>query len=769
MARSSSKTKSDSNAPAAGLRWLLVFLFPLGFICYLVYLNVIVVTEFQGKLWTIPARVYARPLELYAGLPITPKQLIDELALLNYQPVSEAPAEPGEYRRGGGYVELISRPFEFWDGAEPSHAVRVNFTFAGVSGLQGLTDQQEVPIVRLDPAYIAGIHAAHGEDRMLVRLKDVPPALIKALLAVEDRHFYEHGGVEMRAIARAVLANFKAGEAVQGGSTLTQQLVKNFFLTPERSLWRKFNEALMAVLLEFHADKDSILEAYLNEIHLGQDGARAIHGFGLASQFYFGKSLQQLSTDQLALLVGLAKGASYFDPRRHPQRALSRRNLVLREMAAAQAISETELQQLTQKPLGVITRPGVRSGSRYPAFIDLVKRQLQRDYREVNLQSEGMQIFTTLDPQLQYMAEEALAAQIAPLESGRNADGGLQGSVVVTSTANGEVLALVGDKKANYPGFNRALDAMRPIGSLVKPAVYLAALQRGDRFTPATMLDDSRLRIEGRDGKVWEPQNYDEEFHGNVLLYEALVNSYNIPTIRLGLEVGLADIARTLKALGVERDVPPYPSLMLGSIEMSPLQVATMYQTLASGGFKTPLRAIRAVMDHEGTPLQYYGMELRRTVDEDSVYLMTDLLHRVTVEGTARRLNHILPYAVAGKTGTSDDMRDSWFVGYSANHLAAVWVGRDDNQDTGLTGASGALKIWSALMTQAPTAGLQLHPDQGVEMLWIDRYSGLRSEQGCDNAVQLPFLKGTGPTAFADCFGREQERRGLWDWLRGIR
>ncbi|MDQ1363702.1 MAG: penicillin-binding protein, partial [Pseudomonadota bacterium] len=555
---------------------------------------------------------------------------------------------------------------------------------------------------------------------------------------------------DLRAIARAIWNNMTSGDAMQGGSTITQQLVKNLFLDSERSLHRKFNEAIMSLLLEYHFEKSLILETYLNEIYLGQDGVRAIHGFALASEFYFDKELGELSRDQLAMLVGLVKGASWYDPRRHPQRALQRRNQVLQQMADQSVINHSQLETLQLRPLAVVTGSH-RAANRYPAFIDLVKRQLHSDYNEEDLRTEGLRIFTTLDPMIQRAAEQSVMTVVPDLEQQNKKAGNLQTAVIVTAPDNGDIQALVSDRDPLSAGFNRALDATRQIGSLVKPAVYLSALQQPEKYSLATVLEDTPLNLKERSGRIWSPKNYDEKYLEKIPLFRALEDSRNVPAVRLGLDVGLGRISDTLHDLGVERDVPAYPSLMLGAFNLTPFEVTRMYQTLAGKGFKIPLRAIREVTTSDGEILTRYPIQLKQTLKPEDVYLVNRVLHRVTQTGTARSLAVSLPVQVAGKTGTTDDTRDSWFAGFADNRLAVVWVGRDDNAPTGLTGASGALRIWTRLMQNVPLQDLQLELPDTLETYWIDANTGELSAQNCEAAVELPFYPGSAPQQKAAC------------------
>jgi len=735
---------------------------------YSLHLAQTVRVKFEGKRWAVPARVYARPLELYEGASLTPARLEAELDLLGYRKQASA-GHPGEWSNSKGRYVVRTRAFRFWDEELPSRQLDIRLDGQRVVSLNDAQSGTGLDLLRLEPVAIGSIYPAHKEDRVLVRRNDLPEHLVQALLAVEDRKFFDHAGVDPLAIARAAMANLGAGKAVQGGSTLTQQLVKNFFLTDERSLWRKINEAWMALILEADYSKDEILEAYANEIYLGQDGERAIHGFGLASLFYFNRPLTELRVQETALLVGLLKGASYYNPRRHPERALERRNLVLRLMAEQGFLDAASADRAAKQPLGV-TKGGRRADAIHPAFMDLVRRQLHRDYREEDLTSEGLRIFTTLDPWMQKQAERQLAGGLAELEQRqRNRSGTLEGAVVLIGTQGGEVRALVGGRESGYAGFNRALDAVRPIGSLVKPAVYLAALSSGEGFSLVSWLEDSGIELKGEDGKPWRPENYDRREHGRVQLHEALTQSYNLATVHLGLKIGLSRVVQTLQALGIARPIQPFPSLLLGSLSLPPIEVAQMYQTIAAGGFRSPLRAIREVADAEGGQLRRYPLELTQTVKPGPAYLLTRNMVEVVRSGTAKGLARYLPRTeLAGKTGTTNDMRDSWFAGFGGDLLGVVWVGRDDNQPAGLSGASGALTIWGSLMQQLQPASLELSPPEGMQYLWIDAETGQLSAEDCRGAQAFPFLPGTEPGSAVPCAQGRSFSDSLSDFLKDL-
>ncbi len=722
-------------------------------IAYVAYLDFTVRTQFEGKRWSLPARVYARPLELYVGLTIKPNDLLQEIKQIGFQ-LNSRLNTPASYWQTGNDIHLVTREFEFWDGLEPAQKISIRFNGNDIVSLRRRGSGADVDLVRVEPLLIGGIYPAHKEDRLLIQLKDTPSLLVKTLLAVEDRKFYSHYGVVPRAILRAGWANLRAGRTVQGGSTITQQLAKNFFLSKQRSLVRKANEAIMALLIEWHYEKEEILEAYLNEVYLGQSGQRAIHGFGLASQFYFGRRLKELNISQIAMLVGIIKGPSYYDPRRHLKRATKRRNLVLSLMLEQGIINKRRYKKEKHRSLQLIPKPRA-SATRYPAYLDLVKRQLKRDYRDEDLRSEGLQIFTNFDPVVQRQAERSLTQTIARLEKQRKLPAKkLQGAVVVTSVNQGEVLAIVGGRNVRQGGFNRALDAVRPIGSLMKPAVYLEAVASKE-YTLASLLDDSRLTLDLGGGEKWTPANYDRQYHGQVLLRDALIHSYNVSTVRLGQSLGMDRIAKALQKLGIRRSVHRFPSLPLGTAAFSPIEITQMYQTIAASGFRSPLRAIRDVLDVKGNALQRYPLTVQQVYSPESVYLISATLQSVVEEGTARGLKRYLPenLSVAGKTGTTDDLRDSWFAGFTGSHVAVVWLGMDDNRAAHLTGASGAMQVWGTLMRKIPTQSLSILVSNDIEEQWIDRKTGLRGSDDCDDALVLPFLVGTVPTDYADCAG----------------
>jgi penicillin-binding protein 1B len=752
-------------------RWLLISavagasLAVLAFAVYVIALDREVRTRFAGARWALPAQVYAAPTLLYPGVTLSRKSFSRELERLGYR-LGQKLGGPGTYAVKRGQVEVHTRPFVFWDGLQPAARVQVDFDERTVAEIYDPDAKRGRALMRLDPMLIGSIYPTQGEDRVLVKLADVPPLLPAGLIYIEDRNFEHHFGLDPKAILRATWANLRAGHAVQGGSTITQQLVRNFFLTLERRWSRKINEAFMALLLEAHYDKEEILEAYLNEVHLGQDGGRAVHGFGLASQFYFNKPLSELQPQEVALLIALVKGPSYYNPRRNPDRARARRDLVLQLLANAGFLTEQEYRAALKTPLGVVGEAGGNI-ARYPAFVDLVKRQLVGQYPEADLTNEGLRIFTTLDPRAQEALEKRLVEGLPALEKGRKMKPGtLEGAGVITSVEDGKVLALVGGREVRYPGFNRALDARRPIGSLAKPFVYLAALMQPDKYNLATTLNDEPIELESPPGTKWAPQNYDKLPHGPVPLFYALAQSYNLATVHLGLDVGVNNVREIFRAAGMLDAPPAVPSMFLGSVDLAPVEVAQLYGTLAASGYLTQLQAIREVMTREGQPLTRYPLRVRQALPEAPVFLLNWGLEQVMEMGTGVSVRaYVAPeIRLAGKTGTTDDMRDSWFAGYGEDRVIVIWVGRDDNQPAGLTGAAGALQIWSPIVRDLAVKSFSPNPPPGIETVMADPENGLRADRACAGAVAIPYIEGYAPEEYSPCAGW----RAPFSWFKRI-
>jgi penicillin-binding protein 1B len=695
---------------------------------YVLYLDHLVVKQFEGRRWTLPAQVYASPLELYAGLPLTPPELEHELQRLHYRRADRLD-HPGTYRLAGEQIELALRPARFAD--ETRDAQRLTIA-AGAKGIESLSDGagHELPVLRLEPLLIGSIFPIHGEDRIVLSPEEVPPLLPLALKAVEDRKFDTHHGVDPFAMLRAAWVNVRAGQIEQGGSTLTQQLVRSYFLSSRQTLSRKLREAVMALALDAHFTKADLMNAYINEIFLGQDGDRAIHGFGLASQFYFGKPLSELDLSELSLLVAVVRGPSYYDPRRHPERALARRNLVLKQMTEQNVIQVADATAATHRPLGVTARP---AGAYYPAYLDFVRRTLRRDYHEQDLTEAGLRIYTSLDPRAQDEAERALEHELARLDrQHKNHKEALEGAVVVTSPQSGDVIAIVGGRDVGYDGFDRALDARRSMGSLVKPFIYLTALESG-RYNATTVVQDAPVDVKLTGGKHWTPENFTREVYGPVPVVRALAESLNLATVGVGLDLGLPKVADTLQRFGLAQPPVQVPAMLLGAVEVTPIEAAQLFNGLANGGFRNPLRAVRAVISADGKPLKAFPLEVTQVASPEVMYQLDRMLVLVMDHGTGRSARALLQpeLVVAGKSGTSSDFRDSWFAGFSGSHLVVVWVGYDDNEPTGFTGSAGALPVWARIMAGLGTSSWNAPMPESLAEVHIEYPTGLRAVQGC--------------------------------------
>ena len=721
--------------------WFLLFLLLAGGV-YLVYLNHLINARFEGETWALPSRVFARALELYPGLDLGRAQIEYELGLSSYLRVDSEPL-PGQYRRLGASLEVHVREFDFSGEPQAARLLQIFFEDGRIDALIDSDGGDELALFRLPPVIIGSYYPGNGEDRLLLAEDELPQMLIDSLIAVEDRRFYQHRGLSPKAILRALLANLEAGKTVQGGSTLTQQLAKNMFLTPEKSLLRKINEACMALLLELRFDKKTIITAYVNEVFLLQQNRIAIHGFARASRMLFRRSVEHLEPQHLALLVGMVNGPSRYNPFRYPDKALARRDLVLKIMHQQGVLDAQQFSRATAAPLGIVTRlPGVNP---FPAYLDLVKRQLQSSYSGDELSRRGLRVFTTFDPQVQRNLELGLARGLS-----RFGQPELQAAVVIADYLNGDILALTSDREPDYPGFNRALMAQRPIGSLIKPLLLYSLLQ--DEVTLASRVRDEPIRIQQSDGKIWEPRNYDRELHGEMTLYQAFVNSYNLPFVGLGVNGGLELLAENLARIKLLKHDVVYPSMLLGTTAMSAYEVAQMYQVIANNGYFTPLTTIRSVSDQQHQILERIPLESHKLFDQARMLQVQRAMIGVTESGTASYLAQRFPgRSLAGKTGTTNAARDSWFAGFTRRLLSVVWLGRDDNLPISLTGSSGALRVWADIMERQGFDAFKLAHDGSLEWRSIDPKSGAIVQKGCTNSVLLPFPREHLPASRARC------------------
>lgn len=725
------------------------------FISYLFYLNQQIIQHIEDGQWASPSRVYARPLVLMAGIKLSQSDFLKELSLLSYR--KNSLKSPGSYRVNKNTVTVYQRSFNYPEGYQEARIVTLEFQQGFITDLY---DEQNfiIPNIILEPVLLSSFYSEDGEDRIILDNDDIPQTLIEGLIAVEDRQFNQHFGINISAIIRALWVNVNAGKTVQGGSTITQQLVKNVFLSSDRSLIRKINEAFYAIIIEFHLDKQAIITAYINQVFLSQKKQVAIHGFGLASQYLFRQPLNTLSIDKQALLIAMIKGPSYYHPVKHPKRALKRRNLVLDIMSKQGVINTQILKSLKSKPLGLQVENATLK--RFPSFIDLVKKQLPSQYDNDVLKNAGLRIFTTLDPIVQSKAEYSIK-QNTILKQQKS----LQSATVIVDYATGNVLALVGDRDPNYPGFNRAILAQRPIGSLIKPLVLYTLLEQGESL--ATKVKDRPITIKQSDGELWSPNNYDSKLHGEVSLYQALVKSYNLPFVRIGLEKALNPLVVLLEQFQLQKNKVIYPSLLLGSIDLTPLEVAQIYQTLANDGIYSPLSSIRFVTDKNNNLLSKNKIESFHLLNNDSTAQVQSAMNGVVEQGTAKHLKQRFDnIKLAGKTGTTDNYNDSWFVGYSERLLGVVWMGYDKNKTTHLTGSTGALKLWADIFEKLPIKSLKHAEADNIEWISTDPSGLYIMDSSCEASQLLPFKQGEQPSEEVYCDDSVLKR--TTNWLRDL-
>lgn len=729
---------------------------------YGVYLDSQIRSRIDGKVWDLPAAVYGRMVNLEPGMSYSQKEMVDLLNGMQYRNVTKI-TRPDEYSVQGSTIELLRRPFDFPDVKEGQIRARLEFNGSGLARILNLDTGREFGFFRLDPKLITMLQAPNGEQRLFVSGKNMPYPMSDMLIATEDRNFYQHDGISIYSIGRAVLANLSAGRTVQGGSTLTQQLVKNLFLTNERSLTRKMREAYMAIILDARYSKERILELYMNEVFLGQSGADQIRGFPLASLYFFGRPINELSVDQQAMLVGMVKGASLYNPWKNQQIVLERRNLVLK-LAQQQNVIDQELYNvLSARPLGVQPRGGVITPQ--PAFMQLVHQELNEKLGDKVNNLSGVKIFTTLDPVSQNAAEKAVEEGIPALRAARGVND-LEAAMVVVDRFSGEVRAVVGGSQPQYAGFNRAVQARRPIGSLAKPPTYLTALSEPEKYRLNTLLADEALAIPQSGGKTLRPQNYDRQFRGRVLLVDALANSLNIPTVNLGLEVGLDKVSDMLQRLGVpESSIQKVPAMLLGSTSLTPMEAAQMYQTIGSGGQRAKLSVLRSAIAEDGTVLLQSLPQAQRVIEPQAAYLTLYGMQQVVERGTSRSLTAKFgKYNLAAKTGTTNDLRDSWFVGIDGKEVAIAWVGRDNNGVAKLTGANGSLTLYRRYLENQTPLALNLVMPERMSMMGINADGSFV----CSGGVRTLPVWTDFPNELCQSQQPAQQESGAPDWVRDM-
>lgn len=696
------------------------------------YLDWQIRSKMDGQIWRLPAEVYSRIESVKISDNLAFDEVIQILLDNEYRQTTMV-AAPGDFKLEDDTIVVLRRAFPFPDKPEPQRVLRLRFVDNKLNRIEDLVAVKAIDEFRLAPKLIAMLES-DNEDRLAIPLQNYPRLLIDALILTEDRRFYDHHGINPVGIIRALITNIRAGQTVQGGSTLTQQLVKNLFLSSERTITRKANEALMSLVLDWRYDKNRILETYLNEIYLGQNGDTQIHGFELASQFYFGRSIREISLDQIALLVGMVKGPSLYNPWRNPQNALERRNVVLKLMLEHKMIGDELYQLLSQRPLGVQQKGQI--SRKYPSFIQTLQADLRRELGEHKISSLlGARIFTTMDLKQQAQAENAVVNTVSQLQL-KTKNPYLEGAMIVADYRVGEIRAVVGGLQTQYAGFNRALMAKRQIGSLVKPSIYLTALSNPEQFRLNTPINNQPITINVKGSPPWQPRNYDKKYSGSVMLMDALARSLNIPTVNIGMKVGLSKVIDTQKAMGWDNvEIPKVPAMLLGAYTISPYDVTKLYQTIANQGGRIELTTVDTITDRQGNIIYQHDKTAKQVVPQEAAFQTLFAMQQTVERGTARSLqNDYADLRLAGKTGTTNDARDTWFVGIDGKNISTVWLGRDDNGETKLTGASGALQIYKDYLSHTYIDKLKLNKPANMKWVGITQHGSW----DCDSNRVIP-------------------------------
>ena len=696
------------------------------------YLDWQIRSKMDGQIWRLPAEVYSRIESVKISDNLAFDEVIQILLDNEYRQTTMV-AAPGDFKLEDDTIVVLRRAFPFPDKPEPQRVLRLRFVDNKLNRIEDLVAVKAIDEFRLAPKLIAMLES-DNEDRLAIPLQNYPRLLIDALILTEDRRFYDHHGINPVGIIRALITNIRAGQTVQGGSTLTQQLVKNLFLSSERTITRKANEALMSLVLDWRYDKNRILETYLNEIYLGQNGDTQIHGFELASQFYFGRSIREISLDQIALLVGMVKGPSLYNPWRNPQNALERRNVVLKLMLEHKMIGDELYQLLSQRPLGVQQKGQI--SRKYPSFIQTLQADLRRELGEHKISSLlGARIFTTMDLKQQAQAENAVVNTVSQLQL-KTKNPYLEGAMIVADYRVGEIRAVVGGLQTEYAGFNRALMAKRQIGSLVKPSIYLTALSNPEQFRLNTPINNQPITINVKGSPPWQPRNYDKKYSGSVMLMDALARSLNIPTVNIGMKVGLSKVIDTQKAMGWDNvEIPKVPAMLLGAYTISPYDVTKLYQTIANQGGRIELTTVDTIADRQGNIIYQHDKTAKQVVPQEAAFQTLFAMQQTVERGTARSLqNDYADLRLAGKTGTTNDARDTWFVGIDGKNISTVWLGRDDNGETKLTGASGALQIYKDYLSHTYIEKLKLNKPANMKWVGITQHGSW----DCDSNRMIP-------------------------------
>lgn len=707
--------------------------------------------RFSGRRWRIPSTVYSDTTLIYPGQRIRPDAFLAKLQRLGYQTVEGTPEQKGQLHRSVQSISVFLKDVNLIVLERNGFPVKIDINKGNVLKISHGRSGEAIPLLELEPEALMHFFGPEREQRRLISIDRVPEHVQRAFLAAEDTRFRDHFGLDLRGILRAAYVNLRHGGIHQGGSTITQQLAKNYFLTPEKTFSRKIKEMILALVIEQMYTKDQILEIYLNEIYFGQKGSVAVNGLGEASQFYFGKPAAELTLAEGATLAGLLRAPNRDSPYVNPQRARQRRDQVIETMAGQGWISAVDHAAAVASPL----KPAgfTAYGKQAPYFMDALAQQAETLYSKDDLARLGLSIFTTLDTEVQQAAETALAAGLERLEQrdpslGRREPGRrLQGAIIVMQPKTGYILAMVGGRNYATSQFNRITRALRQPGSAFKPFVVLSALER---FSPASVLSNAPVTYQVN-GKPWRPRNFSPTAARTVTLRSALAHSINLATVDLAMKVGLDKVVQSASAFGFSTPLEPHPALALGAMEVVPLELARAYCAFAADGLLPAPLALKEISDDQGVVLNRRHMTIASVTSPAKAFLINSMLSSAVAEGTARALKSLgIGEPVAGKTGTTNDSRDAWFVGYTPEILALVWVGFDDGTSMKGTGASAALPIWADLMRRIPQhlSGAWFQRPEGVVDRVICAESGQLAVTGrCPQPVRELFLESLAPTA----------------------
>ncbi len=743
------------------LRWRFVlFLFTLSVFAlliasiYLLILYLEITSKFEGRIWEYPSKIYSEAQIIYKGQDMPQSFLAGKMKRMGYGKIDSAPQHQGQFRINGKTMEIYLRDFDYPLEKVKGRKVKINFSGDRIADLLEVSPSKEIELLEIEPEILATFYGTMQEERTVVKLEDFPDHLLKAVICAEDFRFFQHHGVDYLGIVRALMQNIRHGRVVEGGSTITQQLVKNLYLTEERTLARKVKEAVMALILEARYPKERIIQVYMNEIYLGQRGPISICGFGEASRFYFGKNVRDLDLSESALLAAMIPSPGSYNPHTHYRESVERRNRLLAQMLDRKMITKEERDRaVSYAPVLARSSEAFRQA---PYFVDFLKSQLLELYTEEILQREGLKIFTTLDPFLQSCAERTVERGLSLLERERphliRKGKKLEACLVSVQPQTGNILAMVGGRDYQKSQFNRVTQAKRQPGSLFKPFVYLtgfiASQQSKDaRFTAVTILQDEPYEITSG-GKLWKPENYDNDFRGEVTARKALEDSINVPTVRMSEMVGLKNIVTTVRQCGIQSQMRLFPSLSLGSEEVTPLEIAEAYSVIANLGKKATPISIKDVVNLDGKAIEKRRIEIKQVISPQACYLITDILKGAVTRGTARFLIDCGFHSIAaGKTGTTNDYRDSWFMGYTPQILTLTWIGYDDNESTGLSGSSGAMRLWAEYMKSVGenyAIGDFVVP-RGIITVSLDANNLQKATEKCPEVISEIFIEGTEP------------------------